>query len=85
MYLVEGRFKLTPAADDGSHVTSSKGGRTRQLTATRVDMERVFAFLARETGSPVEDQTHIPGVYTFKSEWAREDFRSPTPEDAAGG
>jgi uncharacterized protein (TIGR03435 family) len=85
VYLVEGRFKLTPAADDGSHVTSSKGGRTQQLTATRVDMERVFAFLARETGSPLEDQTHIPGVYTFKSEWAREDFRSPTPEDAAGG
>jgi uncharacterized protein (TIGR03435 family) len=76
----KGGFKLTPVADEGNHGTSSKGGGTRQLTATGVDMARVAAFLARETGSPVEDQTHIPGVYTFTLEWARDDFKSSSPE-----
>lgn len=68
----KGGFKLTPVANEGNHGTSSKGGVTRQLTATQVDMGRVAAFLARETGRPVEDQTHILGVYTFTLEWAPE-------------
>jgi uncharacterized protein (TIGR03435 family) len=79
----KGGFKLTPVADEGNHGTSSKGGGTRQLTATGVDMARVAAFVARETGSPVEDQTHIPGVYTFTLEWARDDFKSSSPEHDA--
>jgi uncharacterized protein (TIGR03435 family) len=79
----KGGFKLTPIADGGNHGTSSKGGLTRQLTATQVDMGRVAAFLARETGSPVEDQTHIPGVYTFTLEWSRDDFKSSSPEQAS--
>jgi len=78
-----GGFKLTPVADEGNHGTSSKGGGTRRLTATQVDMARVAAFLARETGSPVEDQTHIPGVFTFTLEWARDDFRSSSEEHDA--
>jgi uncharacterized protein (TIGR03435 family) len=78
----KGGFKLTPVADGGNHGTSSKGEVTRQLTATQVDMGRVAAFLTRETGSPVEDQTHIPGVYTFTLEWER-DFKSSSPEQAA--
>jgi len=78
----KGGLKLTPIADEegGSHGTSSTGGRTRHLTATRVDMARVAAFLARETGSPVEDQTHIPGVYTFTLDWTRDDVES-SPSD----
>jgi uncharacterized protein (TIGR03435 family) len=76
-------FKLTPVADEGNHGVSSKGRATRQLTATQVDMGRVAAFLARETGSPVEDQTHIAGVYTFTLEWARDDLKSSSPEQAA--
>ena len=78
----KGGFKLTPVADEGNHGTRSKGGLTRQLTATQVDMGRVAAYLARETGSPVEDQTHIPGVYTFTLEWARDDFKRSSPEEA---
>ena len=78
----KGGFKLTPIADGDNHGTSSKGGLTRQLTATQVDMGRVAAFLARETGSPVDDQTHIPGVYTFTLEWARDDFKNSSPEQA---
>ena len=79
----KGGFKLTPVADGGNHGTSSRGGLTRQLTATQVDMERVAAFLARETGSPVQDQTHIPGLYTFTLEWARDDRKSSSPEQPA--
>jgi len=79
----KGGFKLTLVADEGDHGISSKGGGTRQLTATQVDMARVAAFLARETGGPVEDQTHIPGVYTFTLEWVRDDFRSASPEHDA--
>ena len=78
----KGGFKLSPIADGGNHGASSKGGLTRQLTATQVDMGRVAAFLARETGSPVEDQTHIPGVYTFTLEWARDDFKNSSSEQA---
>jgi uncharacterized protein (TIGR03435 family) len=78
----KGGLKLTPVADAGDHGTSSRGGLTRELTATQVDMPRVAAFLARETGSPVVDQTHIPGVYTFTLEWAREDSRNASPEQA---
>ena len=79
----KGGFKLTPVADGGNHGTSSRGGLTRQLTATQVDMERVAAFLARETGSPVQDQTHISGLYTFTLEWARDDLKSSSPEQPA--
>ena len=74
-------LKLTPVADEGHPGTSSKGGLTRQLTARQVDMRRVAVFLARETGSPVEDQTHIPGVYTFTLEWARDDPKNSSPAD----
>jgi uncharacterized protein (TIGR03435 family) len=79
----KGGFKLTPVTDEGNHGTSSKGRLARQLTATQVDMRRIAAFLAGETGSPVEDQTHIPGVYTFTLEWARDDFKSSSPEQVA--
>jgi uncharacterized protein (TIGR03435 family) len=56
----KGGFKLTPVADEGNHSVSSKGGLTRQVSATQVDMTRVAAILARETGSPAEDQRRIP-------------------------
>jgi uncharacterized protein (TIGR03435 family) len=78
----KGGFKLKPVADESNHGISSKGGLARQLTATQVDIGRVAAFLAHETGSPVENQTHIPGVYTFTLEWARDDLKSLSPEQA---
>jgi uncharacterized protein (TIGR03435 family) len=75
-------LKLTPVADTGNHRTSATGSLSRQLTATQVDMGGIAAFLERETGSPVSDQTHIPGVFTFTLEWTRDDSRNPTPEQA---
>ncbi len=45
-------------------------------------MQRLASFLALETGSPVEDRTHMPGVYTFTLEWARDDLKSSSPERA---
>jgi uncharacterized protein (TIGR03435 family) len=76
----KGGFKLTPVADGGNHATSSRGAISRQLTASQVDMGRVAAFLARETGRPVEEQTHIPGLFTFTLEWARDDPKNSNSE-----
>jgi uncharacterized protein (TIGR03435 family) len=81
--LAKAGLKLTPVADKNNHSMNSKGGLTRTLTATQADMPRVAAFLARETGSPVEDRTHVAGVYSFTLEWARDDFRSSNPEQAS--
>ena len=75
-------FKLTPVADTGNYGTSSRGRAARSLTATEANMARLAAFLARETGSPVEDQTHISGVYSFTLEWARDDSGDANPERA---
>ncbi len=70
-------FKLTPVEGATGGGTSSHGGGARRtLTATTIDMARFAAFLAREIDSPVADETHIQGAFTFNLEWTPDDLKT---------
>ncbi len=73
--VAKGGFKLTEAPGDGGSSMNSKGSTARNLTATRASMERLAAFLAREVGGPVSDQTQIQGVYSFTLDWTPDDLK----------
>ena len=64
--VAKGGFKLKESPNPGEHGTNSKGkGNERTLVATRIDMGRLVAFLARQVDRPVFDMTHVPGFYDF--------------------
>jgi uncharacterized protein (TIGR03435 family) len=82
--VVKSGFKLTEVPDDGGYSMSSKGnGTTRNLTAKRIDMPRFAAFLSRAVGRPVEDRTHIAGIYSFTLEWMSDDLKNVTADQPA--
>jgi uncharacterized protein (TIGR03435 family) len=65
---------------DGSSWRSSRG----LLTAKRISMEGLAAFLAGVTERPVKDMTGLAAVYELKLEWTPENAGGePKPEQSA--
>jgi uncharacterized protein (TIGR03435 family) len=69
----KGGIKIKPVdiGDGGSSSNSNNG----KYTATRVTMERLADFLARQLKSPVVDKTEIAGVFSFTLEFSRDDVQ----------
>jgi len=66
-------FKLKPVDPGGSSTNSNGRGRVNDFTGTKVSMDQLAAYVARELDQVVIDQTGIAGVYDFELHWTRED------------
>jgi uncharacterized protein (TIGR03435 family) len=66
------KLKAVDAGDGGWGTNESNG----LLTATRLSMPRLADFLARTLNSPVVDKTEVPGVFSFKLEFSRDEVQA---------
>ena len=55
----------------------------RKLTATRVSMSTLAAFLSRQMDRPVADLTGINGFYNFTLEWTPDERQVSNDENGA--
>jgi uncharacterized protein (TIGR03435 family) len=74
------KIKEVPSGD-GSDTSSHGNGTTRKLSATRVNMPAFAAYLARQLGRPVADQTLVAGYYTFTLEWTPDELKTIAASD----
>ncbi len=83
MIVAKSGFKLQPDVTPGcSGGTSSNGnGVSQKLTATCIEMATFAGFLARRMNTPVADQTHLQGRYSFTLESTPDDLKNSASAD----
>jgi len=64
-------FKLKPV-EPGVANTNSRGAYAQTLTATKVSMDGLADYVARNLDKAVVDKTGITGVYDFEFRWSKE-------------